>query len=389
MTENDPAGDVIWPHSEANDGRPMSGVRVLDLSRVLAGPLCAMILADLGADVVKVESPSGDETRRWGPPFHGTDAAYYFCANRNKWDLVLDFKTPGGRSKLDRLVMAADVIVHNFPGDVSERLGLGFSRVASVNSKIVYVTISGFGPAEPERRGYDVMAQALGGLMAITGEDNQPPVRVGVAICDIAAGLYAAIGAQGGLRQRERTGKPQRIDVSLMDTSISLLANQAMSWLLCGEEPGRFGGGHPTVAPYGTFPTSDGYIVVAVGTDDQFCRFVACVGMVQLAADPRFLTNASRIRYRDELNSLLRKALVGQRTDEWEERLRQAGVPASAVRSVGQALSAPEARSIASIESNSYGEVRQILTPIMIDGRYLAPYLAPPELGEHSGKGVR
>jgi crotonobetainyl-CoA:carnitine CoA-transferase CaiB-like acyl-CoA transferase len=374
-----------WPTSEANLERPLSGVRVLDVSRVLAGPLCTMVLADLGADVVKIEPPRGDETRRWGPPFHMDSAAYYYAANRNKWGVSLDLKDAHDRRVFDELVGAADVVVQNFPRDVAVRLGTDYESVAAANPRVVHLTVSGFGPEEPDRRGYDVIVQALGGIMAVTGEAGGPPVKVGFPICDIATGLYGTIAVLGALRTRDRTGSAQQVEVSLYDSSVSLLTNQAMNWLLCGEEPTRLGGDHPNVTPYGTYPTKDGFIVVAAGTEDQFLALVGCLELDDLLTDPRFTTNANRIGHRDELRALLTSAFAGRTTEDWHASLAAAGVPSATVRDVSAALSAPEARTVTTVTHPDYGDIAQLMTPILVNGSYLEPYLAPPRLGEHNG----
>jgi len=373
-----------WPTSEANAGRPLAGVRVLDLSRVLAGPLCTMVLSDLGADVVKVEPPSGDETRRWGPPFFAEEAVYYYTANRNKWGITLDLKTVRGRLLLQELVAAADVVVENFPADVAKRLTVDFDSLAAANPRLIHLTISGFGPDEPDRRGYDVMVQALGGIMAVTGTADGPPVKVGFPVSDIAAGLYGAIGVLGALRARERSTQPQHIDVALYDVGLSLLANQAMNWLLAGHEPERMGGDHPNVTPYGTYSAKDGFIVLAVGSDAQFQRLLTALDRQHLAADERFATNAARIAHREELRELLQSVLRLSTTDELQSLLDAAEVPSAVVRSVSSALESPEAHNVGSATHPHYGEIRQVMTPIRFDGSYLRPYMAPPELGEHN-----
>jgi formyl-CoA transferase len=345
-----------------------------------------MILGDLGADVVKVESPGGDETRRWGPPFLGDTAAYYCAANRNKRSVALDLKSPAGRRDLATLLAGADVLVQNFTGDLARRLGVDADAVQAVNPRCIHVTISGFGPEQPDRRGYDLLAQALGGLMSVTGERGGHGLKVGVPIADLTAGTYAATAVTAALYDRERTGRVARIEVSLLDSVTSLLSNQAMSWLLCGVVPEALGNDHPTVVPYGVFPTATGDVVIAVAADAQFAALCQALGLGELAGDPRFATNADRVGHREELSGLLGSRLAGAPADHWVGLLTEAGIPCGSVRGVPEALGAPEARNLATVEHPLRGAIRQVLGPIRIDGEYLAPYLPPPALDEHHGE---
>ena len=384
MNATDGSRSLVWPHSPSNDGRPLEGVKVLDVSRVLAGPYCTMILGDLGADVVKVEPPYGDETRRWGPPFRHETATYYFGANRNKWGIVLDLQSESGRSALANLVEQADILVQNYTGDTATRLGVDYATTSTLNPTLVHLSLSGFGPAEPDRRGYDLVAQALSGLMEITGPNDGSPARVGVPISDLSTGLFGAIGVLAALRRREHDGKGAQLEVSLFDASVALLANQSMSWLLAGEETPRLGSEHPNLAPYGAFATLDGHIVIAVGNDGQFEALCRVLGPPALAGDPRFATNRLRIQHRAELRSELEARLGRRDRDTWRALLDAAAVPNAAVRPVSSALTSDEARSVSDVVHPTLGAIPQVGNPIQIFGQYLWPYLAPPMLGEHT-----
>jgi crotonobetainyl-CoA:carnitine CoA-transferase CaiB-like acyl-CoA transferase len=374
---------VRWPTSEANSGRPLSGTKVLDLSRVLAGPYCTMLLADLGADVIKIEPPQGDETRRWGEAVLGDAAAYYFVANRNKWGLVLDLKLPEARAILNDLITQADVLIQNYTGELARVFGADYESVTAINPDIIYLSVSGFGPEEPERRGYDLVAQALGGIMAVTGDDDGEPTKVGVPISDLSAGLFAAMAVLAGLFGRRTTESGMRLDVSLYDSTVALLSNQAMSWLLAAKEGERLGNDHPTVCPYGTYAASDGMIVLAAGTDGQFRSLCEALEMGELADDERFNRNVRRMEHRVALRAHLEGALADRTATDWSALLDAHGVPNAVVRSVSDALGAAEAQSVSEFVHPQYGLVQQVLSPIRIDGRYLAPYMAPPTLNEH------
>ena len=374
---------VTWPSSSSSAGRPLRGIKVLDASRILAGPYCAMLLADLGADVIKVEPPAGDETRRWGPPFLGETAAYYFVANRNKWDLMLDLKQPGDRATMRELIRQADVVIHNYTGERARGFALDYESVRAVNDQAICLSISGFGATESDRRGYDVIVQALGGLMSVTGPDAGPPSKVGVAISDIATGLFGALGVVAALAARAAAGKGTSVEVSLYDATLSLLTNQAMNWLLSGEVPQRHGNDHPNVSPYGLYVTGDGDIVLAVATDVQFAALCTALGCPALAGDERFLHNSDRVRHRRELRDELEARLAAQDAAAWSAELDRHGIPNGVVRSVAEALNAPESRSVSYVDHDAYGRIPQVLSPIRIDGEYLGPYLPPPERDEH------
>jgi crotonobetainyl-CoA:carnitine CoA-transferase CaiB-like acyl-CoA transferase len=374
---------VSWPHADANDGRLLAGVKVLDLSRVLAGPYCAMVLADLGADVLKVEGPGGDQTRRWGPPFVGDTATYFHGTNRNKWGLVLDLTANGDRDALAALVEEADIVIHNFTGSVAKKLGVDYESVASINPRVVCLEISGFGTEDPDRPGYDVIAQALTGMMSITGERDRPPSKVGVAISDLAAAMFGAVAIASALHARERHGRGARLHVSLYDATLALMANQTASWLLAGEETERMGTEHPSVVPYGAYACKDGSIVLAVGTDRQFSALCDVLGVHELALRPEFERNTARVAHRDELRAALEERLAAQSREHWSELLTAAAVPHAVARTIGEALAAPETRSLAHSDSGERPSA-QVMGPIRVDGEYQRPYLSPPALGAHT-----
>jgi crotonobetainyl-CoA:carnitine CoA-transferase CaiB-like acyl-CoA transferase len=374
---------VSWEIGQGSAGRPLHGVRVLDMSRIVAGPHCTMVLGDLGADVVKVEPPSGDETRRWGPPFFGDTAAYYFAVNRNKRSVALDLKSQAGQETLRELILQADVLVHNFTSDVANRFQIDASSVQAVNARCIHVTLSGFGPEQPDRRGYDVLAQALGGLMSVTGERGGRGLKVGVPIADLTAGTYAATAIASALFDRNVSGRVAVIDVSLIDAVTSLLANQAMNWLLSGSIPQPLGNDHPNVAPYGTFRSATEDLVIAVASDAQFVELCAAINRPELTSDPRFATNAGRVDHLEQLRAVLNDLLQHAPAGEWIQKLSAAGIPCGLVRTVSAALASEDVRSVATVQHPVTGAIKQVLSPIRLDGRYLDPILPPPTIDEH------
>jgi crotonobetainyl-CoA:carnitine CoA-transferase CaiB-like acyl-CoA transferase len=375
-----------WKIGKGNEGRPLYGIRVLDLSRILAGPHCTMILGDLGADVVKVEPPAGDETRRWGPPFFGETAAYYFAANRNKRSVALDLKSSQGQQDLLELLDQADVLVHNFTADLAVRLHVDTASVELANPRCIQVTLSGYGPSQADRRGYDLMAQAQGGLMSVTGERGGRSLKVGVPVADLTAGTYAATAVVAALLDRNLSGRVARIEVSLIDAVTSLLANQAMNWLLCQSVPRPLGNDHPNVMPYGVFKTASEDLVVAVASDAQFQELCLAIDRVDLGTDPRYITNASRVANRDELEVSLNSHLASAPADVWIARLAAAGIPCGMVRTLPDALASADVQNLATVTHSTLGPIKQVLGPIRMNGEYLAPVLPPPALDEHHGE---
>ena len=332
--------------------RALDGVKVLDLSRVLAGPWSTQILADFGADVFKVEQPGrGDDTRAWGPPFlklaDGSDdpleSAYYICANRNKRSAAIDLARPEGAALIRRLAAEADVLVENFKVGGLAKYGLDYASIAAINPAIVYCSITGFGQDGPyaRRGGYDFLAQGMGGLMSVTGEADGPPLKVGVAIADLSTGMYATVSILMALRHAERTGEGQQIDLSLLDTQIAMMANQASSHLVDGRVPGRLGNRHPTVVPYTTFAVADGTVILAVGNDGQFRAFCTAMGRTELGTDPRFATGPARVINRDALEGLIAELLKDQPRDALIARLEEAGVPVGPVNTLEDVFADP------------------------------------------------
>lgn len=368
----------------------LSGMRVLDLSRVLAGPYCTMILGDLGADVIKVEPPGrGDDTRHWGPPFVGGESAYYLCVNRNKRSLTVNLKTEAGQAIIRRLAATSDVIVENFKVGTLAEWGLDYPTLSQLYPRLVYLSITGYGQTGPfrEQPGYDLVIQAEGGVMSITGPVDGPPYKVGVAIADLTTGMVAANAVLAALLHRERTGEGQYIDLSLFDTHLSWLANVASSYLVTGEPARRYGNAHQSLVPYEIFPTLDGFLAVGVGNDRQFARLCELLGQPGWAVDPRFATNPGRVTHRDTLIPML-CAVFGQRsTAEWLTRLAETGIPVSKVNSVGEALSHPSAvarEMVVEVPHPTAGSVRLVNAPAKFSVTPTSIRRHPPLLGEHS-----
>lgn len=328
---------------------PLSGLKVVELARILAGPWAGQVLADLGADVIKVESPEGDDTRRWGPPFVDNpdgshDAAYFHAANRGKRSIVLDFRTPEGQAEVRRLIAGADVVIENFKVGGLAKYGLDYASLSAANPRLVYCSITGFGQDGPyaHRAGYDFIVQGMSGIMDLTGDPHGEPQKIGVAFADIFTGLYAVIAIQAALAMRERTGRGQHIDMALMDVMTGVLANQAMNYLVSGVAPTRLGNAHPNIAPYAAFPTADGWLILAVGNDAQFRRFCAIAGLDDMAEDPRFATNPARVANREELTQRVSEATQRFDRDDLLARLEAEGVPAGPINTVAQAFADPQ-----------------------------------------------
>ena len=368
----------------------LDGLTVLDLSRVLSGPYCTMMLADMGARVIKVEQPGrGDDTRGWGPPFQNGESAYFLSINRNKESVTLNLKHPDGRRVLDALIARADVLVENFRPGTLERMGLGYKDLSKQRPDLVYCSISGFGQTGPRRRepGYDAVMQGEGGLMSITGPTDGPGYRLGIAIVDIVAGMFSAYGIAVALLARERTGRGQYIDVGMLDAVTALLTYQAGIHFTTGEAPGRLGNRHPSITPYETLEAADGELVVAVGNDQLWRTFCGVIGAEALADDPRFRTNKDRVAARDALRPLLVERMRTRRAAEWIERLKAAGIPCGAVRDLAQVFTDPqliERAMVVALDHPVAGAIRQLGVPIKMGGTPGAVRTPPPALGQHT-----
>jgi crotonobetainyl-CoA:carnitine CoA-transferase CaiB-like acyl-CoA transferase len=380
----------------------LTGLRILDLSRILAGPWCTQLLADYGADVVKIEKPGvGDDTRRWGPPFldrTGLDtadgaavAAYFLCCNRGKRSLALDFTTADGQAILQRLAVQADVLVENYLPGTLARYGLDYASLAARNPRLIYCSISGFGQDGPnaQRAGYDAMIQAEAGLMSLTGTAGGGPMKVGIAVSDLMCGMYASSAILAALHERTRTDRGTHLDLALFDCQVAWLANQGMNYLVGGAVPERHGTAHPNIAPYQAFATADGHLMLAVGNDDQFRRFCAAAALDELAADARFATNAARVAARDALSAAIAQRLAQQPSGDWLARFAEAGVPAGPVNDLAAVFAHPQVAArglLAEQEHASWGVVPQIANPLRRDAQPQLAARPPPALGQHSAE---
>ena len=379
----------------------LSHIRVLDLSRVLAGPWCGQILGDLGAEVIKVEKPgAGDDTRHWGPPYikdaEGNDsreAAYFQSANRNKQSLTLDFTQPEGQRLVRELVAQCDVLLEDFKVGGLAAYGLDYASLKAINPKLIYCSITGFGQTGPyaKRAGYDFMIQGLGGLMSLTGrpegEEGAGPMKVGAALTDILTGLYATVGVLAALNQREQSGIGQHIDVALLDVQVACLANQAMNYLTTGVSPKRLGNAHPNIVPYQDFPSADGNFILAVGNDGQFRKFCEVAGIAGLADDPRYATNKARVANRAELIPQLRQATVFKTTAQWIALLEAAGVPCGPINDLQQVFADPQVQSRGlsfDLPNALGGRTPQVASPLRLSDTPVAYHSAPPLLGQHT-----
>ncbi|HCE39064.1 Acetyl-CoA:oxalate CoA-transferase [Alcanivorax sp. ALC70] len=379
----------------------LSHLRVLDLSRVLAGPWAGQILGDLGARVIKVERPGrGDDTRGWGPPYlkdgDGGDtdqAAYYLTANRNKESVAIDITRPEGQELVRKLAAECDVVLENFKVGGLKRYGLDYDSLKALNPKLIYCSITGFGQDGPyaTRAGYDFLIQGMGGLMSLTGhaegEPGAGPMKVGVALTDITTGLYATIAVLAALSHRDRTGEGQHLDMALFDVQMACLANQAMNYLTTGQSPRRFGNAHPNIVPYQDFPTADGDVILTVGNDDQFARFCEVAGHPEWAEDPRFATNRSRVEHREVLVPLLRQTTVMKTTAEWLAALEAVGVPCGPVNNLEQAFADPQAQARGlrrEMDHPTAGSVPTVASPLRLSATPAEYRLPPPLLGEHT-----
>ncbi len=379
----------------------LSHLRVLDLSRVLAGPWAGQILGDLGAEVIKIERPgTGDDTRHWGPPYlkdqrgeNTSEAAYYLTANRNKQSLTVDFTRPEGQRIIRELVAQSDVLLENFKVGGLAAYGLDYASLKAINPRLIYCSITGFGQDGPyaQRAGYDFMIQGLGGLMSLTGraegEEGAGPVKVGVALTDILTGLYAAVGVLAALAHRERTDEGQHIDTALLDVQVACLGNQALNYLATGVAPKRMGNAHPNIVPYQDFPTADGNIILTIGNDGQFRKFAGVAGRPEWADDPRFASNKARVAHRAELIPLIRQVTVFRTTAEWVAALECAGVPCGPINDVAQVFDDPQVRHRGlriEMPHPCAGSVPQVASPLRLSASPVSYRNAPPLLGEHS-----
>lgn len=378
--------------------KPLEGVRVLDLSRVLAGPWATQLLADMGADVTKVERPGeGDDTRHWGPPWLEHDgekvAAYFLAANRGKRSVAIDFATEEGAALVRRMAADADVVVENFRVGGLKKFGLDAESLRSANPRLIYASITGFGQDGPyaSRAGYDYIIQGMGGLMSLTGlPDGQPgggPMKVGVAVADLFTGMYTANAILAALYRRNQTGEGATIDMALLDTQLAMLANQASNSLVSGVDPKRLGAGHPNIVPYQPFKAADQSIIIAVGNDRQFAKLATILGHSEWAADQAYATNAARVAAREKLVPMIGAIIVTQPAAKWLEQLEAAGIPAGPINSISQALADPQSvyrGARISAGGGKLGDVPMVGSPIRLDGKRTDAPLPPPALGEHS-----
>ena len=372
-------------------GGPLEGIRVLDASRVLTGPFCSMLLGDLGADIIKIERPlTGDDTREWGPPFIDSESAYFLSINRNKKSVTLDLDSDEGREVFYALASKCDVLLENFRPGTTQKLRIDYPTISKKNTRLIYCSISSFGQTGEyrDRTAYDLVLQGMGGLMDITGEPDRPPVRIGVAISDIGAGIYAATAILAALIARERTGKGQWLDVSLLDSTVSWMTYMAANYFATGRNPERMGSAHPTIVPYQCFKTSDGlYLTLAIGNDKLFRDFVKAAGLENLADDPRFATNPNRVRNRKDLIPILEKLFAERSRDDWLEILTETHLPAGPVYSMSEIFSDPgvlQRDMLVKIQHSKAGEIRQIGIPMKFSETNPGIRTPPPTLGQHT-----
>lgn len=374
-------------HASSQKG-PLSGIVVVDLSRVLAGPYCTMMLGDMGATIIKVEHPGeGDDTRRFGPPYVAGESAYYLGLNRNKFGITLDFGTPGGKAQLLRLIQQADILVQNFRPGSLDRKGLGYEDLRAINPRLIYCSISGYGQTGPRRElpGYDYIAQAESGLMSITGEIEGEPLPVGSPIEDVSTGMYACISILAALRAREQTGKGQHIDLSLFECAVTMLANIASNALISGEEAVRHGNAHANIVPYQSFHTRDGFIAIACGNDGLFRKLCRLLERDDLEQDPRFATNSRRLNHREELIRILQDIFLQRDSAEWLASLRGAGIPSAPINTVSEALRDEQLAArglIWECDHPTAGSIHLVGSPMHFSETPTRLYKAPPLLGE-------
>jgi crotonobetainyl-CoA:carnitine CoA-transferase CaiB-like acyl-CoA transferase len=371
---------------------PLEGVKVLDLSRVLAGPYATMVLGDLGADVLKVEHPErGDDTRHWGPPFAGGESAYFLSVNRNKRSIGVDLKDKEGLERVKTLAAGADVLIENWRRGALEKLGLGYKALREENPDLIYCSITGFGPGPDENRpGYDFLVQARGGIMGITGQPGGEPTKVGVAISDIVCGLFASNAILAALYRRSATGEGTRIEVPLFESTLGWLANRGQEYLVSGEDTGLIGNAHPSIVPYQTFHASDKPLVVAVGNNTQFANLCGAIGRPELAEDERYATNPDRVSNREALISELQQEFGKRSADEWAEEIRAAGIPSGPVNTLADVFADEHVLGsgmLQALDHPSAGPLEMVASPLIVDGEHLPIRHAPPTLGQHTEEG--
>ncbi len=371
---------------------PLEGVKVLDLSRVLAGPYATMVLGDLGADVLKVEHPErGDDTRHWGPPFSGGESAYFLSVNRNKRSIGVDLRDQEGLARVSTLAAGADVLIENWRRGALEKLGLGYKALREENPDLIYCSITGFGPGPDEDRpGYDFLVQARGGVMGITGQPGGEPTKVGVAISDIVCGLFASNAILAALYRRSATGEGARIEVPLFESTLGWLANRGQEYLVSGEDSGLIGNAHPSIVPYQTFHASDKPLVVAVGNNTQFANLCRAIGRPELAEDERYATNPDRVSNREALISELQQEFGKRTADEWAEEIRAAGVPSGPVNTLADVFTDEHVLGsgmLQALDHPSAGPLEMVASPVIVDGEHLPIRHAPPTLGQHTEEG--
>ena len=374
--------------------QPLQGIRVLDLSRVLAGPYCTMVLGDLGAEVIKVEPPEGDETRGWGPPFVGGESAYYLCVNRNKRDMVINLKTDEGKIILRELAMQSDVLVENFRPGTLKRFGLDFETLHALNPKLIYCSITGFGQtgSMKDKPGYDFMIQASGGLMSITGEPEGEPMKTGVAVVDLFAGQNAIIAILAALQARTLTGEGQHLDIALFDSQLGWLANVASNYLISGKLPKRHGNAHANIVPYQSFQASDGWFAIAVGNDRQFARLCELLGKPELGIDKKFAANSARVQNREEIISVLASIFKTASVAEWLQKLDEAEIPCGPINNFEQVFSMPQVKEremLVQMQHPTIGALPLVGSPLKMSATPVEYRLPPPLMGQHTQEILR
>ena len=372
----------------------LDGIRVLDLTRILAGPLCGMMLGDLGADVIKVEPPNGDDTRTWGPPFIEGEAAYFLGVNRNKRSLALNMAVKEGQAILAGLIGRSDVLIDNFKLGTLAKWGFTDAWFEEHAPRLVRCSITGYGSTGPKaaRPGYDFVLQAESGLMSITGPEGGTPTKHGVALVDVCTGILASNAILAALNARNRTGRGQKVEVSLYESGLTMLMNVASNYLVAGKDGGRFGNGHPSIVPYTTFPTADGMLALAVGNDSQFAKCAAALGHPEWAQDKRFIQNRGRVAHRQIVDGMIAEALTSDGADAWIARLQAAGVPCGRINSVREALDDPQTaarRMIETVEHPTIGQLKMLGTPFKLNGTPTSVRRAPPMLGQHADEILR